>query len=45
MIGDEEKDNDLSKIEDYSTYARKYLLSLGMEEENITKLMNHLSTL
>ena len=33
---------DLSKINDYSTYAKEYLISIGMSEENINKLVSNL---
>lgn len=44
IINDEKNEMDLSKIEDYSSYAKNYLLSIGMNEDNINKLINNLSS-
>ena len=33
---------DLTKIDDYSLYTKNYLLSIGMKEEDINKLINRL---
>jgi len=43
IIGDNDNKVELSKINDYSEYAKKYLLALGMEEEKINKLINNLT--
>ncbi len=43
IIGDEKNEKDLSKIDDYSKYAKEYLLSIGMKEKDINKLINRLS--
>jgi hypothetical protein len=38
IINDENNEKDLSKIDDYATLAKEYLLSIGMTEEIINKL-------
>lgn len=43
IIGDENKTKDLTKINNYSSYAKEYLLMVGMSEDNINKLINKLS--
>ena len=43
LIGDEEENQSLSEISDYSTYARDYLKSIGLSEKSITKLVQNLS--
>lgn len=43
IIDDVNYEKDLSKIDDYTTYAKNYLLSIGMTEENINKLIENLS--
>ena len=40
---DKNNEKDMSKIDDYSTLAKKYLLSIGMTEENINKIIKQLS--
>ena len=42
IIGDEKQKKDLSKIDDYSEYTKKYLISIGMNEEDINKLVEQL---
>ncbi|MBR3131659.1 tyrosine-protein phosphatase [Candidatus Saccharibacteria bacterium] len=43
VIGDEEEKQNLAKISDYSAYVRAYLLSIGMDEEAINRLIQNLS--
>ena len=43
MIGDEESSQDLARITDYSAYAKSYLLSIGMNENSINRLVQNLS--
>ena len=43
IINDENNEKDLSKIDDYTTYAKNYLLSIGMTEEIINQLIEKLS--
>ena len=43
IIGDEKNEMDLSKIEDYSSYTKKYLKSIGLTDKIINKLIKQLS--
>lgn len=43
MINDETRKKDLSRITDYSNYAKNYLLSIGMTESSINQLIRNLS--
>lgn len=43
IVGDEKQEKDLTKIKDFSKYTKNYLLSIGMSEENINKLIDNLS--
>lgn len=43
IIDDENNEKDLSKIDNYATLAKNYLLSIGMTEEIINKIIKQLS--
>lgn len=43
IIGDEAGNENLTEISDYSTYAKNYLLSIGMTESAIDQLIHNLS--
>ena len=43
LIGDEDNKKNLIKIDDYAKYARKYLISIGMQEIDIDNLVAKLS--
>ena len=43
IIDDEKNEKDLSKIDDYATLAKKYLLSINMTESIIDNLIQKLS--
>ena len=43
IIKDTDNKKDLSKIDDYSKYTKDYLLTIGMKEEDINKLIEELS--
>lgn len=43
VIGDEKEEKDLTGISDYATYAKKYLVSIGMSEDAINKLVAKLT--
>ncbi len=43
VIGDEKEEKDLTQISDYATYVKKYLVSIGMSEDTINKLVAKLT--
>lgn len=43
IIDDEKDEKDLSKIDDYATLAKEYLLSINMTEKTINKIIKQLS--
>ena len=43
VIGDEKEEKDLTQISDYATYVKKYLVSIGMNEDTINKLVAKLT--
>lgn len=43
VIGDEKEEKDLTQISDYATYVKKYLVSIGMSEDAINKLVAKLT--